>query len=79
MAKTKPISNLGPGDKFFYNDTYYFVVGSLPYNYFLTASVPDPTLVCALDLTTYKVVAFNRDIKVAFICSYRAMSVQTID
>lgn len=79
MAKIKVISDLGPGDKFFHNDTYYFVVDSLPYNYFLTAVVVDPSLVCALDLTTYKVVAFNSDVKVAFICSHRAMSMQTID
>jgi hypothetical protein len=60
MACIQSLSELGPGDKFCYKDTYYLVVDSLPYNYFLTAVVEDPGLVCALDLATYKVVAFNK-------------------
>lgn len=68
MAHIEPISNLGPGDKFCFNDTEYLVIDSLPYNYFLTAVVEDPGLVCALDLDTYKVVAFNKckDVEVIY-------------
>lgn len=60
MSCIQPLYSLGPGDKFCFNDTYYLVIDSLPYNYFLTAAVEDPKLVCALDLDTYKVVAFNK-------------------
>jgi hypothetical protein len=79
MASIQPLSGLGPGDKFYFDGAYYLVVGSLPYNYFLTAVVEDPRLVCALDLDTYKVVAFNKDKDVEVIYYNGATMVQTID
>lgn len=70
MTHMERLSNLGPGDKFCFDSTYYLVVDSLPYNYFLTAVVEDPALVCALNLDNYKVVAFSKDKEVEVIYYY---------
>lgn len=63
---TQPLSCLGPGDKFYFNDTTYIVID----NYFLTVVVKDLDLVCALDLDTYKVVALSKDKEVEVVYYY---------
>lgn len=56
------IRNLGPGDKFFYEGTYYIIVDFKPSACFINAMVSD--MVAALDTDTYKIICFDNNTEV---------------
>ena len=51
------IGNLGPGDKFLYEGTYYIVVDFKPSACFISSIVSD--MAAALDTDTYKIICFD--------------------
>lgn len=55
MARFDIVGDLGPGDKFFYKDTYYIIIDFKP----ATTNALAPDMIAALDTDTYKVVCFN--------------------
>lgn len=67
-GKYDKLSDLGPGDKFIYNDTDYIVIDMKPSALFLGTDSPD--YVCALSLDTYKIMCFHKDLKVEVVYYY---------
>lgn len=53
MTRFEPASNLGPGDKFIYNDVAYIMVDFKISDCFISAVMSE--LVCALNLDNYKI------------------------
>ena len=66
--KIDVLSDLGPGDKFLYKDTYYIVVDMEPSGFFTGTNLPE--YVCALDLDTYKIMCFNKTCEVEVLYYY---------
>ncbi len=68
MTKIEPISNLGPGDKFIFRDLDYLVIDMEPSGFFAGSNITE--YVCALDLSTFKVMCFGKDTEVEVIYYY---------
>lgn len=68
VNKIDILSDLGPGDKFLYKDTYYVVIDLEPSGFFAGTNVSE--YVCALDLDAYKIMCFSKDCPVETIYYY---------
>jgi hypothetical protein len=53
MECVKPLSSLGPGDKFTYREVSYIMVDFKISECFISAVMPE--LICALNLDNYKI------------------------
>ena len=62
------LSDLGPGDKFRFRDTYYIVIDMEPTGFFTGTNITD--YVCALDTDTYKVMCFGKNCEVEVLYYY---------
>ena len=67
MTKIDSISDLGPGDKFLYKDTYYIVVG-IDLSEGFSLSMTDRAY--CLNLDTYTIEPFYKDTDVEVIYYY---------
>lgn len=68
QPKIDVLSDLCPGDKFLYKDTYYIVVDMEPSGFFVGTNLPE--YVCALDTDTYKIMCFSKDCEVEVVYYY---------
>lgn len=62
------VSDLGPGDKFRFKDTYYVVIDMEPTGFFAGTNITD--YVCALDTDTYRVMCFGKNCEVEVLYYY---------
>ena len=62
------ISDLDPGDKFRFRDTYYIVIDMEPTGFFAGTNITD--YVCALDTDTYRVMCFGKNCEVEVLYYY---------
>lgn len=58
MTLNRIISKLNPGDKFIYKDNLYLLIKTTPVD--LGCSADTANYVCALDLSTFEIMCFDR-------------------